>query len=156
LPSWFGVGAEHAGECRTAVLITASSLAITLPLNGFSAVVVAKQRVDLLCGTGLVVMSAKAIAAALVPRGGGGRVGLLLVVLGADLVEMAAKTAFAFRIEPGLRLSPRLATFDRAKRLLAYGSMAVLVNLAGILVYQTDAMVVGATLGAAAVTPFAV
>src|SRR5262249_13202870 len=42
------------------------------------------------------------------------------------------------------------------KRLLAYGSMAVLVNLAGILVYQTDAMVVGATLGAAAVTPFAV
>ncbi len=87
---------------------------------------------------------------------GHGILGLAWVTVGADVVEMAVKAAWAFRIEPGLRIAPSLATAGRCRALMRYGGAALLVSLAQLLIWRTDAIVIGATLGAEAVAVFAV
>lgn len=156
VPRWFDVSAARAGETSLAVLLTSASMALTLPLNAFSAVVVGKQRYGLLCGTDLLVLAGKAAGTLYVLSAGHGLLGLAWVTVGADVLEMAVKAAWAFRIEPGLRVAPSLATRDRCRALMRYGGAALLVSLAQLLIWRTDALVIGATLGAEAVAVFAV
>jgi O-antigen/teichoic acid export membrane protein len=156
VPAWFGVDPASASDASLAVLLTSASLALTLPLNAFSAVLVGKERYRLLCSTDLVVLAAKVTATVLVLRAGGGLLGLALVTVGADLLEMTAKAAWAFRVHPGLRIAPSLASLARCRALLRYGGAALLVSLAQLVIWRTDALVVGAMLGAEAVAVFAI
>jgi len=156
VPTWFDVDAARAADTTLAVLLTSASLALTLPLNAFSAVVVGKQRYGLLCGTDLVVLLGKAVGTLYVLGAGHGILGLAWVTVGADVVEMAVKAAWAFRIEPGLRIAPSLASPARCRALMRYGGAALLVSLAQLLIWRTDAIVIGATLGAEAVAVFAI
>lgn len=156
VPGWFDVAAAQAGDTSLAVLLTSASLALTLPLNAFSAVVVGKQRFPLLCSADLLVLAGKAVATVLVLRGGHGILGLAWVTVGADVLEMTAKAASAFAIEPGLRFSPRLATRDRCVALLRYGGAALLVSFAQLVIWRTDALVIAAMLGTEAVAVFSI
>ena len=157
VPHWFkDIPAGRAHEASVATLITGLTFALTLPLNAFSAVVVGKQHYRTLVSIDLVVLALKAGATVVVLKSGYGLVGLALVNLGADLVEMGAKSAAAFRILPTLRFAPWLLTVDRAKRLLGYGGRAILVSLSQLLIWRTDAMVIGATISAKAAGHFAI
>lgn len=151
---WFHVGAEAAGEARAALLVTSASIALTLPLHAYSAVVVGKQRYALTSATDLVVLAAKTTAILLALSQGGGILALAWIAFGADVLEMGTKAWLAFRIEPALRFAPRLSDRTRAKGLFSFGGAAILVNLSQILVWKTDALVIGATMGVAAVTVF--
>jgi len=87
---------------------------------------------------------------------GWGLVALALVVTGTDLLMMAAYTLVAFRLEPALRFAPRLATRDSMKRLFRFGGWAMIVIIALQITWQTDALVIGHAISAAAVTFFAI
>ena len=157
VPHWFReVPASRAGDASLALLITGATFALTLPFQAFSAVVVGKQRYRVLATVDLGVLLLKAGATVATLRAGYGLVGLALVNLSAELLEMALKTAAAFRLEPTLRFAPRLATRERARRLLGYGGRATLVNLSGMLIWRTDAIVIGATISVEAAGLFAV
>ncbi len=155
-PAWFHVPADQVADARAALLVTSASIAGTLPLHAYSAVVIGKQRYALTSGTDLVVLAAKTTATVLVLTHGGGLLALAWIAMGADVLEMGTKAWLGFRAEPALRFRPRIADGTRARGLLAFGLAAILVNLAQILVWRTDALVIGATLGAEAVTIFAV
>lgn len=155
VPAWFHVPAAQAGDATLAVILVSASLALTLPLNAFSAVVVGKQRYGLLCATDLVVLLCKAGGTVWVLEQGHGLLGLAWVTVGADALEMTVKAAMAFRIEPGLRLAPRLADRARCRELLRYGGAALLVSLAQLVIWRTDSLVIGAVLGAEAVALYA-
>ena len=151
---WFHVAAEAAGEARAALLVTSASIALTLPLHAYSAVVIGKQRYALSSATDLVVLAAKTTAILFALSRGGGILALAWIAFGADVLEMGTKAWLGFRVEPRLRFAPRLGDRARARSLFAFGAAAILVNLAAILVWKTDAIVIGATLGVVSVTAF--
>jgi O-antigen/teichoic acid export membrane protein len=157
VPTWFReIPAARARDATYATLVMGLTFALTLPLNAFSAVVVGKQRYQLLVTVDLCVLGVKAAATLLVLRAGGGLVGLALVGLGVDLLEMGGKTLAAFRIEPTLRFAPGLVTRARVRNLLGYGGRATVVSLALLLIWRTDAIVIGAMISASAAGRFAV
>ena len=153
---WFHVDAAAAGDARAALIVTSASIALTLPLHAYSAVVIGKQRYALTSSTDLVVLAAKTTATVFVLSHGGGLLALAWIAFGADVLEMGVKAWLGFRVEPALRFAPRLFDRVRARGLLSFGAAAILVNLAAIFVWKTDAIVIGATLGVGAVTVFAV
>lgn len=153
---WFHVPAEQAADARLALIVTSASIAGTLPLHAYSAVVIGKQRYALTSSTDLVVLAAKTAATVYVLTHGGGILALAWIAMGADVLEMGAKSWLGFRAEPALRFHPKLADRASARGLLAFGLGAIIVNLAQLLVWRTDALVIGATIGAEAVAIFAV
>lgn len=156
VPVVFHVSPAHAAEASWAVVITGLSFGITLPFNAYSAVLVGKQRYPWLAGTDLVVLTAKTSAIVLLLSSGHGIVALALVTLGADVLEMAIKATLAFRSEPTLRFAPSLCDRPHAKALLRYGGLAVLVGAAHLLIWRTDALVIGAMISDEAIALFAV
>ena len=131
--------AAAAGDARAALLVTSASIALTLPLHAYSAVVIGRQRYALTSSTDLVVLAAKTTATVLALSRGGGILALAWIAFGADVLEMGTKAWLGFRVEPALRFAPRLTDRVRARGLLSFGAAAILVNLAQIFVWKTDA-----------------
>ena len=146
--------ADAVPAARTAMVLCALDVALALPLNAFSAVLVGKQRFAALSKTNLVVLVVKTAAVVAALSAGMGIVALAVINLAGSVLEMGVKSALAFRAEPRLVFRPSLARKDRAKELLAYGLLAVLVSLSLLLVWQTDAVVIGALISVQAVTWF--
>jgi len=154
LPDMFDLPAGTVGDARLALLLVGGDLAVGLPWNAYSAVVVGKRRYDILNRINLVVLVVRNGAIVLFLSQGGGIVALALVNLAATLLEMALKAGAAFRLEPRLRFRPGLANREAARDLLRYGLMAVVVTLSLQLVWVTDAMVIGWLITVPAVTTF--
>lgn len=155
LPRLFDIAPDAIGDARWALGLSGLDIALAMPLNAYSAVLVGKQRFVLLNQVNLLVLVGKSAAIVALLSAGHGIVALALVNLAGSVLEMGAKSFAAFRIEPRLRFAPGLARRDAAKELLKYGGLAVIVSLSLVLVWQTDAIVIGAMISVPAVTWFA-
>jgi O-antigen/teichoic acid export membrane protein len=145
---------EVAHEAVLAVLITGIEIGVTLPFNAYSAVLVGKQRFDVLGRIDLLVLVVRTGAVVLALSNGQGLVALAVANAGAGLLEIALKAWAGFRIAPSLRFAPRAADRPALGALLRYGGLAILVTIALQLTWQTDAFVIAAALSPALVTPF--
>ncbi len=154
LPDMFRIPVEAVADARLALLLVGVDLAVGLPWNAYSAVVVGKRRYDVLNRINLLMLVLRNGAIILLLSQGGGIVTLALVNLGATVVEMGFKAGAAFHLEPRLRFKLGLANREAARDLLRYGMMAVVVTLSLQLVWLTDAMVVGWLITVPAVTAF--
>jgi O-antigen/teichoic acid export membrane protein len=154
LPTWDRLGSVPPGDAVAVALIIGVEIALTFPFNAFSAVLIGRQRFDVVARIDLVVLVLRTAVTIALVEGGFGLVALAWAYGIAGIVEIAWKTWAAFRELPGLRFAPRLA--DRAARraLLGYGGWAVLISVALTLTWQTDPLVVGAVLTLAAVPHF--
>ncbi len=156
LPRFWRVQPGYETPAAIALLLVAAELALTLPLNAFSAVLVGKQRYDVLARARLVVLAVKTTGIVLVLANGGGLLALAAVVAGSGLLGMAWYTALAFRLEPRLRFSPRLADRVSFRALLRFGGWATVVSVALQVTWATDPLVIGRALSPTAVAWFAI
>ena len=154
LPHVFQIPAEAVTSARFALLIVGLDLAVGLPWNAYSAVVVGKRRYDILNRINILMLIVRNGTIVLLLSQGGGIVALALANLGGTILEMGLKSAAAFKLEPRLRFKLGLANREAARDLLRYGLMAVVVTLSLQLVWLTDAMVVGWLITVPAVTAF--
>jgi O-antigen/teichoic acid export membrane protein len=154
VPAWFDVPASAAREAAWALVVVGVDVAAALPLNALSAVVVAKQRYDVLSRANLAALALRCAAIVLLLRAGHGLVALALANLASTLLELGWKARAAYALEP--RLSARLALADRAhaRDLLRYGGYASVVAVSLLLVWKVDDAVVAATVSLSAVTWF--
>ncbi len=155
LPAAFGVPAALRSDAAWAVIVTGLTLAVTMPPNAFSAVLIGRQRFDITCRTDLFCTLIRTAAVVFVLHQGYGLVGLALANLLTEIVEMTWKSIDAFRLTPWLQFAPRLANGKRARALLAFGGLNIVVAVAMQLTYDTDAWVIGACLTLPMVTFFA-
>ncbi|MDJ0520928.1 MAG: oligosaccharide flippase family protein [Planctomycetota bacterium] len=154
LPDIFQIPPDAVSDARIALLVVGLDLAVGLPWNAYSAVVIGKRRYDVLNRINLLMLVLRNGAIVLLLSQGGGIVALALANLGGTVLEMALKSGAAFRLEPRLRFRLGLANREAAKDLLRYGMMAVVVTLSLQLVWLTDAMVIGWLIAVPAVTAF--
>ncbi len=154
LGPWFGVAPGQSDAAGTALWITGLCLALNLPLNAFTAVLIGRQRFDLTCRIDLLSLVASTAGIVLVLALDGGIVALALVIGLVEFGEMLWKTRLAFREQPGLTFWPRRASRRAVRGLLQYGGFNLIVTASLLLSDKTDAIVVGGALGAAFVTLF--
>src|SRR5262249_7292583 len=150
---------EHAGvppgEVLAFALLMLANLAVTLPLSVFPSVLDGLERFTAKSLVRIVVLAIRTAGTVLLLEHSPSLLNLGLLFTACNLVEHAAFAGMAFRSLPELRFSWRLvdgATLGRVKgyRLHAFPGM-----VAGRAPVQTGVIIVGAMLGAAPVTYFA-
>jgi O-antigen/teichoic acid export membrane protein len=155
LPGSGRLGSVDPDDAMAVVWIVGLEIALTLPFNAYSAVLIGRQRFDVVGAIDLVVLALRTGVTIWLVETGHGLVALAVAHAAAGFLEIGAKTWFALRMVPGLGLS--FARPDRlaVRALLSYGGWAVFTSVAMILTWQTDPIVIGLALGPAAVTHFA-
>jgi O-antigen/teichoic acid export membrane protein len=114
----------------------------------------ALNRYDLQNYAALAQTAVRVIGVVIVLRTGHGIVAIAVCELIATLVYIALLVWIARRVYPELRIQLNKPKIETLKRIWTYSSYAFLTTIAIRLVYQTDNLVVGAFVSAAAVTPY--
>jgi O-antigen/teichoic acid export membrane protein len=87
----------------------------------------------------------------------GGLVSLVVAISGSTLVVNAISAAWLFGLsKPWLRPRPDRITWPAVRDLTSVGGMFFVIQVAGVLLFQTDNLIIAHYLGAAAVTPYSV
>jgi O-antigen/teichoic acid export membrane protein len=86
---------------------------------------------------------------------GGGLRGLAVVQLLGELLPAAARLYFAYRVCPGLSLSPRHADAKTARSMMHFGGKSFVPHIADLLLNQTVNVLIVAAMGPAALALFA-
>jgi O-antigen/teichoic acid export membrane protein len=144
---------------RTAQLILGMlgvRVAVGFPMSVFGAVTTARQRFALTGGIAIVVAVAQALATYFLLTAGYGVVPLVAATTSLSLLSYVAYAAAARRTFPGLRLA--LSRFSR-RHVREVTSFSLSLFLVGIAVHvgrSVDSLIVGASLGTAAVAVYTV
>jgi O-antigen/teichoic acid export membrane protein len=143
------------GEVLVFALLMLGNLAVTLPLSLFPSVLDGLERFALKSAVRVIVLAARTVGTVLVLEHSPSLLNLGLLITAANLVEHLACALLAFRALPELRLSWRLVERATLNRVKGYSLHAFLAMVAGRTCVQSGTVIVGATLGAAPVTYFA-
>ncbi len=153
--AWFRIDPEQLDVARTVVFVSGLSLAVGFPLGVFGATLSGLQRYDIANTIGITISLIRVIAFIMVLRLGGHLVELAWCSLALNLVGHGLSLWFVRRQLPGVSFHPRFIDRPTLRRIGSYSGFAFIGALATTITFQTDALVITAFMGAAAVTPFA-
>lgn len=153
-PYIFKVPTTLANDAREAVLLIGATSAISMSIGVFGGVLSALNRYDLQNYAALAQTVVRVIGVVFVLRTGHGIVAIAVCELIATLVYNTLLVWIARRLYPELRIHVNKPKRETLQRIWTYSSYAFLTTVAIRLVYQTDNLVVGAFVSAAAVTPY--
>ncbi len=152
---WFRIDPGQLPVASAVVLVAGASVAIGFPFGVFGAVLSGLQRYDLGNAIGVAVAIVRALVFVAVLRLGGRLVELAWASLAMSLVGHALSWLVVRRLLPDLKYGLRYVTRAHLRLIGSYSSIAFVGALATSIAFQTDALVITAFLGVAAVTPFA-
>lgn len=152
----FRIEPAYASAGRTALLLTGLHVALILPLGVFSSVLIALERFDIVSGITIVGELARAALVVWALQHGYGLVALALITLAIALVRYAAMAVFAWLLHPTLSIGIRHVDWGAFRELFGYSVYRFVWLTASQLIFYTDSIVIGAFLGAAAITPYAI
>jgi O-antigen/teichoic acid export membrane protein len=155
-PHLFTVDPSILPEVRTAILIMSLLIALGLPMNTFSAILVGHQRFDLVNGVEISIRAIMGVSTYWSMRTGGGLVSLALIQAGGRALGWTASVLLASRVGGTLRMSPRLVDFARIRELSAYGLRTAVGQIAQLVINRMDLTVVGMFAGIQFVTFYSV
>lgn len=155
-PHIFKIPPDLSRAAQIAVLIIGVNLASSMSLGVFGGVLSALNRYDLQSAVTLLQVAIRVVGVVLVLRSGHGIVAIAVCEIIAATAANALLFIIARRIYPELRI--RLKRPNRAilRDLWSYSFYAFLTTIAVQLVYQTDNLVVGTFVSAAAVTFYSI
>jgi O-antigen/teichoic acid export membrane protein len=136
-------------------MVSGVSLALGFPLGVFGATLSGLQRYDIANTIGIGVSLLRVVAFVIVLRLGGQLVELAWCSLALNLIGQGLSFYFVRRQLPAVSFSPRHVDRETLRRIGSYSGYAFVGALATTITFQTDALVITAFMGAAAVTPFA-
>ncbi|TMM02081.1 MAG: hypothetical protein E6G10_11075 [Actinobacteria bacterium] len=151
----FNLSGPHLGEFTTAFVIMVATIGLTFPAGLYTGINqgfghYAQQNVIVIVQS----LAATAIAVVVVKLGGG-LVSLAIVNFSVAAAAFAAKIAYAAR---AFRIVPSPRRFDRrvARTVIGVSAWMFVVNVAARVIWDVDAIVVGAVLSTVAVAQYAV
>src|SRR5262249_47164879 len=147
---------ELALEARWLLILLGLNLGLGLPLKVFPCVLDALGRYPAQAAVRLGSLVVRTLLLLAVAWNGGGLVALGMVITACNLLEHAVLAVLAWWYLPELRFSPRLADRATLGNIRGYSVDAFLAMVAGRLLFQTDAIVIGAFLFPEQITFFAV
>jgi O-antigen/teichoic acid export membrane protein len=152
---WFA-GPEFVQAVRNVVLIQGTNFAIGFPFRAFAFVAISQLRYDAIEGLNIVRALSNAVLTVLVLQHGGGIVALasLAFLLGGGYE--AALYVIARRLWPALRVRARHVRRRLAQDMFAYSRWSFVNQVADMLRFRIDAVVVAAFCGVGVVTHYSI
>jgi len=151
-PLLFKIPAALASDARKAILLIGLTTAINLSVGVFSGVVSALNRYDLQTYVSLTQTSVRVIGVVAVLLTGHGIVAIALSELVAAVVGNTIRVWVSKRLYPELTVQLKKPRKETLRQIWTYSSYAFLTMISIQLVYQSDNLVVGAFVSAAAVS----
>lgn len=138
---------KHSGydlsEVRQSLLIMASLISFSLPMNAFNGGLVGKQRFDIVSGVEVVNRILTALLTYISLKSGGGLVALALVQATGRIFSWGG-TLYACRtILGGIFIKPKLFNKECVRELMGYGFRNAIGQVALLVIYRMDLLVVG-------------
>jgi O-antigen/teichoic acid export membrane protein len=155
-PSFFRVAEGSAGSVRAAFVLMGAAAAAKLPFSVFQAMLVGRERFDILSGVTVGVRIVNALLVVWTLKAGNGPLGLAVVMASTQFCEGAILVAAARRAVPQIRI--RLFHFRAAafRELFAFGAFNFLINLAAQLGNGFWAVILARVWGPGHVTGFSI
>jgi O-antigen/teichoic acid export membrane protein len=144
-------------EATPAVAVAFSIFALNFPFSLVARIYGAYQEVAIANSWSAAGNVLGLIALISVTQLNGGLVSLVIAVSGAVLLVNVISAIWVFGwSKPWLRPRPDLVTWLALKRLTGLGGMFFVIQIAALVLFQTDNLIIAHYLGAAAVTPYSV
>jgi O-antigen/teichoic acid export membrane protein len=152
----FNLSGTSPTEVRSAFVIVTFTVACSLPVETFMAIVNGRKRLYVLAAAESLAQISTAFAIVVMISRGGGLVQLALIQAVTRLALWTVTIVIARRLLPTLRLS--VGSINRAalKEVASYGSRNFVINLASFVVNRLDLVVVGAFVNVTMVTRYAI
>lgn len=152
----FHLSAEDIPTARLVICLGGLTVAATLIGAAFGGVIVGLQRFDKGCQMEIGLGLLRAASVYLALTGGLELIALAGIQLATAFLRLIASAWIARVLYPALRL--HLGAWDRKAfwEIVSFGSSSTLLMLAGSIILYSDAVVIGAFLPVAAVTPFSI
>lgn len=156
LPHLFKISPQYAGDAKIAFLIVCMGWALKFPAGVFEGFLNGIQRYDIT--NGITITGALLKAAAIFTFIGMGHkvIALALIMLTVDLLTQCAMVVLCFKYLPFLRLAAKSVDRKMLKVIFQFGLYSFIIVAAMKVMYQSDAIILGAFLPAQAITFFAV
>jgi O-antigen/teichoic acid export membrane protein len=152
----FNVAAADMATGRLLVFIAGVNVALSLPLGVFGGLLAGLQRYDLLNRATILVLLARTAAVVVAVSSGYGVLTLGLIHVISQVLNAGLLLYYAKRQFPQLDLRPRKLEGPTVRNLYAYSGYIVLNNIAMFLLFYSGEVLVGAFIGTAAVTSYAI
>ena len=146
--------AEDAALFWRIILILGASIALMFPTRVFKGVLEAHLRFDLTAGLELLSLFLRTGLMIPVLIAGYGVLGLAWTTFLTGIPSMVLHVYFAYKELPFLHFDPKYWERNTARTLFSYSAFSLIANLANILRFKLDAVVVAAFVGLAAVTHY--
>jgi O-antigen/teichoic acid export membrane protein len=156
LPHIFVIPPALQATTRLALLVAAVTVAVNLWCGVFGGVLVALHRYDITSGISILQTCVRVAGVVYLLRSGHGILSLAVWDFCISLAAQAVTTALCFRIYPELKIAFGRPDRSTLAKLWNYSFWAFLINLALLVTYYTDNLVVGAFLSPSAVTFYAI
>ncbi|HEX6391757.1 MAG TPA: oligosaccharide flippase family protein [Solirubrobacteraceae bacterium] len=147
-PDVFDVPEGLHRAAQVTVAIVMFDICMSIAADAFGWTLIGLQRFDLINGTLIAVLVGQAVAWAIVLAAGGGIVALAIASAAVSLAGQGARYVLARRLLPDVEIAPRRA-FNRAlvRPFLRQSTWLGVIDVATILVFRLDVVLVGLVVG---------
>lgn len=156
LPAFFRLSAERQILFSRLVVLLGWNVGVAVPALLLGAYLAGLQRFDLYNVGAIIRMVCRAALIVMVLLRGQHVVAVAACVLASTVLSIPINSWMIWKVDPGLKLSPRLVRLRTSRELLTFSFWTLLNNAGQLLRDSTDSIVIGRVLGAALITPFAV
>lgn len=156
LGRFFPLTPEQVRTGRIVLLFISAYVSLGFPFSVFGGIVNGFQRQYLNGAVAFVTAIAVAVVNVIVLLAGYGLPELVAATTGVRILSYLAYALNAYRVFPALRIRPKYFKRDRLREVTGFSIFILVIDLANKLNYSTDAIVIGAFLGTAAVAVWAV
>lgn len=154
LSAWIGpllaLSAAVETQAQLGLYILAAWSVLRTPIAVYGAALIATQNLATANVIAILGNMARLFLSLTLVAFGLGLVGLMLANILAELLTMTLQTRFFRRYYRQVRLSWGISDRKLFKEMFRFGAQALLINVSGMLIFQTDNLVVGYLFGAAA------
>lgn len=150
-----GVGADGQSIAVRLVILTGVNVATTIAFTPPMSVLRGLQRYDLYNGVSVLNSFVEAAATVTALVAGWGVVGMVAMLIPANVVTGAASTYLLKRVAPDVPLGWRGANMRAVRRILSFSSSLFAIDIAGRLQTKTDEFIIAVFRTLSAVTPYA-
>ncbi len=156
LPHLFRIEGLALAEVQQTLIIMSAVIGLSLPLNVFSGSLVGKERFDVVTGIEIVTRILTAISLYVVLKAGGGLVALALVQAAGRTINWGLTLTACRRLLGGVFARPAWFRRERVRALAGYGVRNAVGNVAQLVIYRLDLVMVGMFVGIEAVTYYTI
>lgn len=152
----FNIPPSLVEEARVVVLLGGVTMAAAFVGGVFSGIVAGLHRFDLDSGVEIAMTGIRAVAVVVALETGHGLVALGIIQLAVSVLRGGIAFVLVRRLYPELVLRGAGTSRDLLRELLSFSLFSSLIQFSGILIYYTDALVIGAILPIGLVTYYAI